>query len=322
MSTLTHTVLVTGGTLGLGYQTALDIARQQPDYLVLIASRSDHDFSATSINKSLGQKNVVYVPLDLADLSNVRKFVANYSDQKYPPIAALVLNAALQFSGDVSYTNDGIEKTFAVNHVSHALLFYLLRPHLAAKARIVLTASGVHDPAQKTGLPDAKYVTAEGLAHPSAESRKENSGRQRYATSKLCNVMWMYALHRRLAKVGGKSWTVTALDPGLIPGTGLARDASWLIKFLWLYVLPYIIPVLRLLLSYNVHLQQESGLALARLAVGSDVEGTSGRYYEGLKPIDSSVDSYDEKKQEDLWSWTAQHVATDEVEAKSFGSML
>ncbi|MCJ1476527.1 hypothetical protein MMC13_005193 [Lambiella insularis] len=321
MSPPTHTVLVTGGTSGVGYQCALEIARQRPDCLVLIASRSNPASSAASINKTLGQENVEYTPLDLSDLSNIRKFVADHANQSRPPILALVLNAGLQFPHDVSYTPSGIEKTFAINHVGHALLFYLLRPHLAPEARIVLTASGVHDPAQKTGLPDAQYITAEDLAHPSDESKKKNNGRQRYATSKLCNVLWMYALHRRLTKLGSQSWTVTAMDPGLMPGTGLVREASSAIKFLWVHVLPRILPLLRLLVTPNIHTPHESGLALARLAVGSDVKGVSGKYYEGMKPIASSVESHDEKKQEDLWSWTARYVAADEAEARAFENM-
>lgn len=59
-----RTVLITGGTTGLGYGAALEIARQHPNYLVVIASRSDKDSAAESINKALGQKNVLYLPLE------------------------------------------------------------------------------------------------------------------------------------------------------------------------------------------------------------------------------------------------------------------
>jgi NAD(P)-dependent dehydrogenase (short-subunit alcohol dehydrogenase family) len=132
----------------------------------------------------------------------------------------------------------------------------------------VVTSSGTHDPAQKTGLPDANYMTAEGLAHSTPESSK-NSGRQRYVTSKLANVLWTYALQRRFTSVQeeGKSWTIVAFDPGLMPGTGLAREASGFERFLWLRVLPNIIPLLRLLISANIYTPEESGAALAWLAI-------------------------------------------------------
>jgi NAD(P)-dependent dehydrogenase (short-subunit alcohol dehydrogenase family) len=318
MSKPSSTILITGGTSGLGYECALHLARQKPDYVIVIASRSNNDDVAGSINKTLHQTNVTYLPLDLSSLTKVREFAALYSTKSFPPISALVMNAGLQFPSGVSYSVDGIEKTFAINHVGHALLFYLLRPHLANNARIVIIASGTHDPAVKTGVPDAKYTTAEELAHPTLESAK-NKGRQRYATSKLCNVMWMYSLHNHLIKAAsGKKWTVTAIDPGLMPGTGLARDAGAPVRFVFTKVLPHLIWLLRLLFSPNVHSPQESGMALARLAVGEDVEGVSGKYFEGMKQIKSSVESYVEEKQEDLWKWTLKFVAMDEEEAHKF----
>ncbi len=317
MSTLSRTILITGGTTGLGYECARQLAQQRPEYRILIASRSDRDSAATSINKALGQNNVEYLPLDLSTMATVRAFAKDYAARNYPPIQALVLNAGLQFPKSLLYNDDGIEKTFAVNHVGHALLFYLLHPHLIEDARIVITSSGTHDPAQKSGLPDAKYTTAEELAHPSVESAK-NDGRQRYATSKLCNVMWTYALDRRAKATHGKRWTVTAMDPGLMPGTGLARDYPAPMKFLWNQVLPRMMPVLRFAISPNIHSAGESGAALARLAVGQEVEGVSGVYYEGQKQIDSSVESKVVEKQEDLWAWTLKYVAKDEGELSAF----
>jgi NAD(P)-dependent dehydrogenase (short-subunit alcohol dehydrogenase family) len=318
MSKSSSTVLITGGTSGLGYECALAIARQKPDCTIVIASRSNTDGAAVKINRSLHQSNVSYLPLDLPSLAKVREFATSYSNQSFPPISALVMNAGLQFPDGVSYTDDGVEKTFAINHVGHALLFYLLRRRLAPNARILITASGTHDPAQKSGLPDAKYTTAEELAHPTPASAK-NQGRQRYATSKLCNVMWAYALHDHITKAAsGKNWTVTAFDPGLMPGTGLARDAGAVLRFLFTKVLPHLIWLLQLLLSPNVHSPKESGAALASLAVGKDVEGVSWKYFEGMREIKSSVESHVKEKQEDLWLWTARFVAMDEEEVRSF----
>lgn len=146
MSKLTGTVLVTGGTLGLGYQAALQLAQQRPEYQIIVASRKDSDTSAAAINKATGRSNAIFLPLDLSSLANVRAFAEKYSKQGYPPIKALLLNAGLQKATGISYTEDGYETTFGVNHVGHALLFFLLQSHLAPDARIVITASGVHDP--------------------------------------------------------------------------------------------------------------------------------------------------------------------------------
>jgi len=160
----TRAVLITGGTLGLGFECALDIARQCPSYLVVIASRSDTNGAAASINKALHQENTVFLPLDLSNRTKVRSFVTTWESKHYPPIQALLLNAALQFPDGLCLTEEGMESTFAVAHVGHALLFHLLFPHLADGARVVVTSSGTHDPALKSGLPDAVYTTAEELA--------------------------------------------------------------------------------------------------------------------------------------------------------------
>ncbi|KAG8529147.1 uncharacterized protein KY384_005782 [Bacidia gigantensis] len=271
MSTYEGTVLVTGGTAGLGYHAALQIAKQHPDYLVIIASRTNTDSAAEKINGVTGQQNVEFQPLDLSSLVNVRGFYESYSKRSHAPIKALLLNAGLQFPNQAEYSVDGIEKTFAIAHVGHALLFYLLRSSLAPDARIVITASGVHDPAQKTGMPPAK----------------------------------------------GKKWTVNSFDPGLMPGTGLGREYRGLIRFMWDNVLPRMLPPLRLLVSSNIFSPEESGQNLTRLAVGNDVKGISGVYYEGKKEVKSSVDSYKELLQEDLYEWTVDAVASNEKEKTS-----
>lgn len=315
MST-TGTILVTGGTAGLGYEAALELVKQNPTYHLVLASRTNPYDAAASINKATGRKNAEFLPLDLSSLKNVRAFAADYAHTGHPPIRMLLLNAGLQILNGVQYTEDNIEKTFAVNHVGHALLVYLLRPHLDENCRIVIVASGTHDPAQKTMVPDAKYNTAEELAHPTAETAK-NDGRQRYATSKLCNVMWTYALHRHLVENNPShyNWSVACFDPGLMPGTGLAREAPAHLRFIWSYILPYLLPLLRLALTPNIHSIKDSGAALAKLAASR--EG-NGEYYEGLEAIKSSEASYDKGKQEDLWAWTLSAVAKDEAEKRVF----
>ncbi|EMR61893.1 putative dehydrogenase reductase protein [Eutypa lata UCREL1] len=241
-------VLITGGTINLGYHAALHIAREHPDYLIVLSSRSDRQHAAEAINKTLNQNNVVFMALDLADTNNVRAYAKEWASKNWPPIQALLLNAGLQFPAELHKTAEGLEATFAINHVGHALLFHLLCPFLAPSARVVVTSSGTHDPAQKTGLPDAVYNTAEELAHPPAS---------------------------------------TINDPG---HRGIAINA-------------------------------ESGASLARLAIADDVAGVSGKYFEGRKEIKSSRDSYDERKQDDLWQWTVKYLALDEAQAASFGGL-
>lgn len=319
MSTFKQSILITGGTSGLGYEATAVLARHYKDAKVVIASRRDPDSAATKINQINGQKNVEFLPLDLGSHDNIRTFVKTWNDQKFPPISALILNAGLQFPDKLSFTSDGIEATFGVNHVGHALLFHLLQPNLADEARIVVVASGTHDPAQKTAMPDAVYTSGEELAHPPKGDAPKGSGRQRYTTSKLCNVLWTYALHQRVSQLAPtKKWTVVAFDPGLMPGTGLARDAGPILRFIWYHIFPALIPILRRVFHHNVHTPKQSGANLAFLVTDPNVRAKSGVYYEIRKEIPSSVDSYEESKQEELWAWTVKTLASNEQERKDF----
>ncbi|KAF2443916.1 NAD(P)-binding protein, partial [Karstenula rhodostoma CBS 690.94] len=313
-----RTILITGGTMNMGYHAALTIARQHPEYLIVLSSRSDSNNAASTINKALSQKNVIYLPLDLSSSSNIRSYANTWASKPYPPIQALLLNAALQFPGALTLTEEGIEKTFAITHVGHALLFHLLCPFLAPNARVVITASGVHDPALKTGMPKPIYTSAENLAHPPAEVAKAD-GKTHYVNAKLANILWVYALQKRLDESGNeKMISVLAMDPGLMPGSGLAREYPPFARWLWNNVLPRIIPVLRLMIGGNVHSVKESGESLARLGVAEDVEGVSGKYYEGRKQRNSSVETYEVRKQDDLWEWTVAYAARDPEELARF----
>ena len=313
----THTVLVTGGSSGLGCCAALNIARQKPSYLVIITGRSDPEFSARKINTELHQENVAFLPLDLSSIIKVRSFVEQWATTtiKYPPIIALLMNAGTQFIGPMETNEEGYEKTFMINHLGHALLFHLLTPYLSPDARIIITSSGTHNPTmtQKAKLPDAVYTTAEELAHPDPTTAHPQD-MQRYNSSKLANVLWTYALARHLKDKKSRI-TANAYNPGLMFGTGLGRDYAPIMKFLWFHILPRITGLVRLALPY-VRSVQESGECLAWLAISPEPAGVNGRYFGDKKEVMSSADSYDAEKQDDLWKWTvkATGVAGDGLE--------
>ncbi len=307
------TVLVTGGTTGLGYEAALSLAKQLPDCQIIIASRSNKENAATKINNTLNQSNTVYLPLDLASPDSIESFTSNVT-KTYPRVSHLVLNAGLQFMGQPAFLQyfpgDDIEKTFAINHLGHAHLFYLLLPHLTTDAHIVSVSSGTHDPAQKAPVPVPVFPSAQDVARPDIKKIGKN-GQERYSTSKLCNVLWTYALDRH-SKSAGKAFTVNAFDPGLMFDTSLVREAPWIAQLLWNQVMGRLLPLMRILFrSQNIHTSKVSGQALAWVAIGKDsgVKGVSGKYFEGRKAIPSSDMSYEEEKQEDLWSWTLKYLA-------------
>lgn len=307
----TNTVLLTGGTSGLGYYAALNIAQQQPKYLVIITGRSDPNSSAQKINTKLSQKNVTFLPLDLSSLSKVRAFAQSWPSKNYPPVISLILNAGTQFLGPMETNEEGYEKTFMINHLGHALLFHLFTPYLTPNARIIVTASGTHNPIQtkKSGLPDAEFTTAEELARPNPETAHPK-GMQRYNSSKLANILWTYALARHLTDAKS-SITANAFNPGLMPGTGLARDYSPFAKLMWFHVLPHIVPLLRMVIPF-VRATDGSGADLAWVALGAETKGVSGKYFDGRKEIMSSAASYEVTKQEDLWGWSVKATVGEE----------
>lgn len=296
----TRTVIVTGANAGLGLECARNLLVRDDSWHVVLAVRNP-ELGAAAIAELGAPARCSVIRVDLASLASVREFVTSFAAAGLPPLHAVVCNAGVQ-TVDTTFTADGVEMTFGVNHLGHFALVAELLARLETPARIVVVASGTHDPAKFTGMPNPNYTSAEDLAHPAAGTPAE--GRRRYTTSKLCNVLFAYELDRRLGR-GSQGITVTAFDPGLMPASGLARDYSPAMRFVWRFVGP----MLRLL--PNVNSTRTSGGRLAALAVDPAFEGVSGRYFEGAKEIRSSVDSYDEGKAADLWRTSerlVQHI--------------
>ena len=322
---LDKTVIITGGNTGLGYACAKSIAAAGQGWRIVIAGRSQQKTSeaARQLEAVAPNSQVEALPLDLASLRSIRNFVEAFAAQGLPPLRAVVCNAGIQVISGATFTEDGFETTFGVNHLGHFLLVNLLIRNLVAPARIVVVSSDTHDPAQKTGMPAPQYANAARLAHPERNAASPQTvddgamGRRRYTTSKLCNVYFAYELSRRLEKQGlsanQKPVTANAFNPGLMPGTGLARDYSPLQRFAWNYFLPVFRPIARFFVP--MHTVTESGQALARLVLDPSLERTSGKYYSGLKEESSSKESYNSQKAFELWETSASLVKLTQAEA-------
>ena len=254
--------------------------------------------------------------LNLASLAAVRQFAADFSTGHRPALRALVCNAGVQHVGPTQRTEDGFESTFGVNHLGHFLLANLMLRHLAAPGRIIFVSSGTHDPGQKSGMPVPLLRTARSLADADDEEDEARRhpgfvGRRRYTTSKLCNVLCTYEMDRRLRQEGtstpDRPITVNAFDPGAMPGTGLAgtmvrRPDSPGTRWGRWFVGPFG-PSRSIFTS-----PRNPGERLARLVLDPALESVSGRYFEGLKEIRSSAESYDEAKAAALWEQSAELV--------------
>ncbi len=293
----TRTAIITGASSGLGLECARALLKSDLAWHLVLPVRNT--VRGADAVMQLGEPHrCTVMPMDLASLTSVRAFTENVRAATLPPLHAIVCNAGVQVVSGTERTEDGVEMTFGVNHLGHFTLVQGLRGELAHPARILVVSSGTHDPNKHTGMPDPAYTSAADLAHPRA-GQAVDDGRRRYTTSKLCNLLFSYELDRRL----GDGVTVNAFDPGLMPGSGLARDYPPLQRLAWRYLLP----ALRIL--PGVRSTRTSGRYLAALTNDDRFAGVSGEYFDGLRPIRSSLDSYDRDKALDLWETSERLLA-------------
>jgi NAD(P)-dependent dehydrogenase (short-subunit alcohol dehydrogenase family) len=295
-----RTALITGGTSGLGLRAARVIARD-PSWEVVITGRGRGKVEAVAAE--IGAEGLT---LDLGSLEDVRRFAGEIRNGERAPIGALICNAGIQHISGLVRSEDGLEATFAVNHLGHFLLVKLLLDELAPGSRVVVVSSDTHDPALSTGMPEPRFRGALELSVASDDWALDDApaiaGRRRYTTSKLCNVLFVHEAARRWADRGV---TVAAFNPGLMPGTGLARDYPAYQQLAWRYVMPVLT-----LFRRGVNTPGTSGSALARLATDAGLEVPNGSYWSGLEAIPSSEESYDVSKAEDLWRVSLELSAT------------
>jgi len=301
-------VLVTGGNSGIGFECARELARRGSRVLIASRNQEASEDAVRRIARQSGDGSVSAMQLDLGSFASVRHF-AKEIEARDLPLRALVCNAGLQMNHGPKLTPDGFESTFAVNHLGHFLLTHLLLERLLANApaRIVVVSSGVHDPAMKTMMPHPAITDLETLAATGGPSREKFDGRVAYVNSKLCNLWFTYELARRLeaAKLGTgeRPLSVNAYEPGLVPGSGLARDYPPVLRWLWDWVLPSVARVLSLRYP-SINSASKSGAALARVVLDPALERSSGQYFPShsrWQAAPSSDASYDTERARALW---------------------
>ncbi|MBL37139.1 MAG: alanine-phosphoribitol ligase [Xanthomonadales bacterium] len=232
-----NTFIVTGGNRGLGFEIARHLA-EDPGARVVLAVRSmDRGQDAA---RRIGS-NVEAMELDLASRDSVDSFIENWDG----PIAGLVNNAGVQFADATHFTDDGIEETFAVNHLN-ALRLTLGLENALQGGRVMFIGSGTHNPRHPTAAPfgfrGEQYESIRNCAEGLDSSDKMGQlGKDRYATTKFLNMVTTVELARRY---DANRILFICLDPGLMPGTDLARTVPGFLKFGWYYVLPIIARVL------------------------------------------------------------------------------
>ena len=258
-------VLVTGGTGGIGKATAIGLAALGARVGITGRDPARTKAAAASIRAAPGSPAVDAFAADMSVQAGVRRLAAQVLDT-YPRLDVLVNNAG-GFWAHRHVTADGLEHTFALNHLAPFLLTSLLLDRLAASApaRIVTVASGAH----ARGRID--FDDLQGV--------RNYSGQRAYSQSKLASVMFTYELSRRL---DGTGVTATVLHPGVVRTSFGAEDQA-------AHNVAVMIRVARLLMKTPA---QGAGTPIY-LASSPEVEGITGRYYADRKPRTSSKASYD-----------------------------
>jgi NAD(P)-dependent dehydrogenase (short-subunit alcohol dehydrogenase family) len=289
------TILITGGHSGIGLAAATELAARKVD--LILAGRSPDRMQAVADElRAAHGVSVTTLALDLSCLASVRAAAEQLPVTK---LDALLCNAGGRFDGDVTFSPDGYETTFATNCLGHFLLVELLLPHLAENGRVVYTASGTHDPDTMDGR--MVGASAEPDAVALATNAKALSAGKRYSTSKLCTVMYAYELHRRLRKAGSAVSSI-AYDPGSVPETGFLRGMPRPVQILstsramnWV----------SRRIGITVSDVAFSGASLATLAIGPEYADASGKYFQAqegkLLAVRSAKLSYDERRAAILW---------------------
>ena len=272
-----RTVLVTGGTGGIGLATAAGLAGLGARVGIVGRDLARSEAAAAHLRGSGADVDVF-----VADVSSQREVRRLAEDvlAAYPRLDVLVNNVGGYWATRRT-TVDGLERTFAVNHLAPFLLTNLLLDRLrgSAPARVVSVSSG----AQAMGRIDFEDLQGE----------RGYSGQRAYNQSKIANVMFTYELARRLA---GSGVTANVLHPGVVRTNFGREDSRGWMRLL----LPVIRPFMK---------APERGAATSvYLASSPEVEGVTGQYFANSKPKSSSKASYDVTAAARLWDVSATLV--------------
>jgi NAD(P)-dependent dehydrogenase (short-subunit alcohol dehydrogenase family) len=275
------TVLVTGANQGIGKATALALSRQGANVTIVSRNADKGRAAAADIDAASGLRGgVELIVADLSSQAEVRRVAAEFK-VRHTRLDVLVNNAGV-FVPKRRVTVDGLEETFAVNHLAYFLLTHQLLDLLKAGApsRVVNVSSDAHGHA-KMHWDDLQFAN------------NRYSGWRAYAQSKLANILFTYELARRLE---GSGVTVNAVHPGVV-ASGFGRTYRGAMAILYTIAGPLM-------------LTSEQGAKTSIYAASSqEVDGVSGRYFSRCRPAKSSRISRCGASQRKLWALSEEMVA-------------
>lgn len=260
--------MITGANSGIGKATAVELARRGATVVIVCRTPEKGQAAASEIRSESGNPSVEYLAADLSSRASISKMVAEFQS-RHPALHVLLNNAGMA-PAQRSLSPDGIEMTFAVNHLAYYLMSQLLLDSLKAGApsRIVNVSSEAH----RSGVLDFENLQAE----------KKFSAWGVYSLSKLCNLLFTLELAQRLK---GTGVTANALHPGFV-SSSLFRETPALLKLL--------------VRGFGMNARKGAETSVF-LASSPEVEGFSGKYFIKKKEAVPASKALDLQAAKRLW---------------------
>ncbi|XP_024515874.1 short-chain dehydrogenase TIC 32, chloroplastic [Selaginella moellendorffii] len=291
-------VLITGGSAGIGFETSRVLARRGAHVVIASENLKAAHAAKLKILEQTPNAQVTVLHLNLGSMYSVRNFVAKFKALGLP-LHILINNAGIASSQFV-LSEDGLEMTFAVNHVGHFVLTHSLLDLIEETAtqsgnrgRIVVVASSQHESARGINFKNL-HRKSWMFAVPVLQSIHGLS--TVYAQTKLANILFAKELARRLEEQG-VNISVNALHPGVFNSSFVEKFAEPAgLAFSWIE------PFLKTI--------EQGAATTCYVAAHPDVEGISGKYFADCQETSGSKYASDMELGKELWAYTEDLIAS------------